>query len=227
MRKTVLLCIALILNSISFAQEINFDLKNELKLILLKDQGYRELMSGEIDEERKIELLKQLSITETDLQGNFSNLINRNDSLNIIEVEKIIKEFGYPGKSLVGEPENDAAWFVIQHSDKIEEYFPLIQRAGEIGELKMTKVAMMHDRMLMYRGEAQIYGTQGKGIHSVNDSTKQNAFFYIIWPIKNPKNVNELRKVAGFTSTVEENAKRMKIEYKEYTIAEVNKMLQN
>lgn len=224
MIRSILIIFAFAFSSFSFSQEINLDLKNELKLILLKDQGFRELMGSGISEERKQELLNELSIGEKDLEENLINLINRNDSLNIVEVEKIVKEWGYPGKSLVGEPENDAAWFVIQHSDKIEEYFPLIKNAGENGELKKSKVAMMEDRMLMYRGEPQIYGTQGKGIHSVNDSTKQNDFFYIIWPIKNPKNVNELRKVVGFNSTVEENAERMGIEYKVYTIEEVNKL---
>lgn len=225
--KPIFLIIAFTFSTLLFSQEINLELKNELKHILLKDQGFRELMSGGISEERKIDLLKDLSINKKDLDHNFIHLINRNDSLNLVEVEKIIMEFGYPGKSLVGEPENEAAWFVIQHSNKIEEYFPLIKNAGEKDELKSTKVAMMEDRMLMYRGEPQIYGTQGKGLHTFNVSTNKNDFFYIIWPIKNPENVNELRKSVGFNTTVEENAKRMKIEYKVYTIEEVNKLLIN
>lgn len=224
MKKLILLIFALALSSFSFSQEINLDLKNELKLILLKDQGFREMFSDGISEARKKEILKLLSITEENFLENGHTLFQRNDSLNLVAVEKIIKEYGYPGKSLVGEPENDAAWFVIQHSDKIEEYFPLIKKTGEDGELKMSKVAMMEDRMLMYRGEPQIYGTQGKGIHSINDSSKQKDFFYIIWPIKNPENVNDLRKNVGFELTVEENAKRMGIEYKIYTIEEVNEL---
>jgi len=213
------------ISSASFSQEINVNLKNELKLILLKDQGFRELLDGGISDERKQELLKELSITENDFLENERYLFQKNDSLNLVEVERIIKEYGYPGKSLVGEPENEAAWFVIQHSDKIEVYFPLIKKAGEEDEIGMTKVAMMEDRMLMYRGEAQIYGTQGKGIFKVKNPTKQDDVLYIIWPIKDPENVDELRKAVGFNSTVEEYAKRLGIEYKVYTIEEVNQLL--
>jgi hypothetical protein len=213
------------MGSFSFSQEINLDLKNELKLILLKDQGFRELLGGGISDERKQELLKELSITENDFLENERYLFQKNDSLNLVEVERIIKEYGFPGKSLVGEPENEAAWFVIQHSDKIEEYFPLIKKAGEEGELSLTKVAMMEDRMLTYRGEAQIYGTQGKGIFKVKNPTKQEDFYYVIWPIKNPDKVNELRKAVGFNSTIEDYAKQLGIVYKVYTIEDVNKLI--
>ncbi|AFL80236.1 hypothetical protein Aeqsu_0728 [Aequorivita sublithincola DSM 14238] len=222
MIRSLLLFFAFALSSVSYCQEINLDLKNELKLILLKDQGFRELFIGGISDERKQELLKELSISEKDFSENEMKLFNRNDSLNLVEVEKIIKEYGYPEKSLVGEPENEAAWFVIQHSDKIEEYFPLIEKASEKVELKRSKVAMMEDRMLMHKGEPQIYGTQGKDLHIVNDQNKQKEFFQLIWPIKNPENVNELRKTVGLNSTIEDYAQQLGIEYKVYTIEEVN-----
>ena len=35
---------------------------------------------------------------------------------NIKRVQEIIAKYGYPGKALVGTPENRAAWIVIQHS---------------------------------------------------------------------------------------------------------------
>ena len=49
----------------------------------------------------------------------------------------------------------------------------------------------------------------------------------IIWPIKDPVNVNELRKKAGFSQTVEEYSKDLygeNFEYKIYTLDEVKKM---
>jgi hypothetical protein len=39
-----------------------------------------------------------------------------------------------------------------------------------------------------------------------------------------PESVNELRKEAGFTTTVEENSKRLGVEYKHYTLQEVKKI---
>ena len=225
MIKSILLIFAFVSSSFSFSQEINLDLKNELKLILLKDQGFRELSGGGISDERKQELLKELSITKEDFLENERYLFQKNDSLNLVAIDNIIREYGYPGKSLVGEPENETAWFVIQHSDKIEEYFPLIKKAGEEDELKKSKVAMMEDRMLMYRGESQIFGTQSKGIFKVKNPIKQEDIFYIIWPIENPEQVNVRRKEVGFNSTVEEYAKQLGIEYKLYTLEEVKQLL--
>lgn len=77
----------------------------------------------------------------------------------------------------------------------------------------MSKVAMMEDRMLMERDEAQIYGTQAKGIFMVKNPSKQEDIFYIIWPIENPNQVNARRKEVGLSSTIEEYAKQLGIEY--------------
>ena len=38
-----------------------------------------------------------------------------------LKIDKIISKYGYPGKSLVGEPEN--FFYVIQHSNKIKIIF--------------------------------------------------------------------------------------------------------
>ena len=87
----------------------------------------------------------------------------------------------------------------------------------------MTLVAMMEDRMLMDHGLAQIYGSQGSGKYFKNSETGQYEYMMIIWPIQDPGNVNELRKSVGFTSTIEEYSKILGIDYKVYSIEEINK----
>lgn len=57
--------------------------------------------------------------------------MQKRDSLNLIKVEEIIKQYGYPGKSLVGEPTNIAAWYVIQHSSKIGDYLLMIEQEAK------------------------------------------------------------------------------------------------
>jgi len=52
---------------------------------------------------------------------------------------------------------------------------------------------------------------------------KRTPFSYIM-PIKNPGGVNRRRRKAGFDTTVEENAKRLGIEYKPYTRKEIKKI---
>ncbi|MGJ8551283.1 DUF6624 domain-containing protein [Winogradskyella wichelsiae] len=205
-------------------EQYDIKLKAELAEILEKDQGYRELFGGNITDSRKNELLQKFDISEEQFKENERELFQANDSLNLLLIEKIIEKHGYPGKSMVGEPENEAAWFVIEHSDKIEKYFPIIEKAGENGELSAVKVAMMKDRMLMYSGKEQIYGSQGKAIFLTWPPQKQEDVKMIIWPLKSPEKVNQLRQEAGFENTVEENAKRMNIDYKVYTLKEVNEM---
>ena len=219
----VLICLTCLF-SCTEKEQYNTELKSELALILEKDQGFRELSGGNITDSRKKELLQKFDISEKQFNENERELFQANDSLNLLQIEKIIQKHGYPGKSLVGEPENEAAWYVIQHSNKIEKYYPIIEKAGERGELSAVKVAMMRDRMLMYSGKEQIYGSQGKAIFLVWPPEKQDDVKMIIWPIKNPEKVNQLRQEVGFENTVEENAKRMNIDYKVYTLNEVNEM---
>ena len=214
--------LTLLIISCSFGQKINLELKKELDVILKKDQTLRELFENNTSIERKSEILKEFSIDEKYFQKKGWSIVNYQDSLNLIKVERIIKEYGYPGKSIVGEPTNKTVWFVIQHSNKIEKYLPIIKQAGELGEIKMTLVAMMEDRMLMYKGKEQIYGTQGSGRHVKNPDTGEDEFFNFIWPIKNPEKVNKLRMSVGFTSTIEEYSKKLDIEYKVYSLEEIN-----
>lgn len=197
--------------------KINEDLKKELDNILKSDQILREYSDSEITEDRRFEILKMTGYSKEELSKNLWKFINKQDSINLVKVENIILKHGYPGKLLVGEPTNKAVWYVIQHSKKISKYFPLIQKAGREKQIPTTLVAMMEDRMLMYEGNEQIYGTQGAGRNVLNQDNKEE-FFNFIWPIKNPKKVNKLRRKVGFTNTVEENAKNLGLEYKVFTL---------
>jgi hypothetical protein len=84
---------------------------------------------------------------------------------------------------------------------------------------------MMEDRLLMYEGKEQIYGTQGRTIN-INQPNQQN----IIWPIADFENINKRRSEAGFTDTVEENAKHLfgqDFELKNLSVEDVEKMINN
>lgn len=179
---------------------LNLNLKRQLDSIMVLDQKYRndQMNSNDWD--------KQLAI----------------DISNTIFIEKLIKEQGYPGKSLVGEPTNKAAWLVIQHSDLIPEYIDIIKEASEKGELSKIYSAMMEDRFLMHNEEEQIYGTQG---FSFKD--KNGEFISLIWPIKDAENVNKRRIEIGYTTTVEEYTKRLygdDFVFKNYTLDQVSRL---
>lgn len=198
--------------------KINVELKKNLESILLKDQGIREIVNGNLSGERKAELLEKMKLDERDIEGNkVFSVMREIDSVNLIKVERIIKVHGYPGKALVGEPANKAVFYVIQHSDKIDQYLPLIRKAAEEGEIANTSLAMMEDRNLMDKGLEQIYGTQIKG-----QADKEGEWIYFLWPVKDPEKVNSLRKNMGIKSTVEEYLDRMDMEIKFYKLDEID-----
>ncbi|WP_126653451.1 DUF6624 domain-containing protein [Chryseobacterium aureum] len=220
MRKIIVLLFGISTLLINAQQKINESLKKELDEIMKVDQGYRMLFDTEITPEKKEQLMKDLNIDKEEFKKKNWMLVAEHDSLNMQKIEHIISKYGYPGKTLVGEPANKAAWYVIQHSTKIEKYLPLIKEAGKKKEIPFTWVAMMEDRYLMGKDKEQIYGTQGKG-EMTRDKEGKQIFVNFVWPVKDLKNVDKRRKEAGFDSTLEENAKRMfgkDFQYKPYTL---------
>ncbi|MBW1298556.1 BT_3928 family protein [Aquimarina litoralis] len=201
--------------------KMNLELKAKLDSISKLDQKFRKLMQAKTVEQRD-SIAKLVGATEEEATSDYWFQQNKIDSSNTVYIEQVFKKYGYPGKSLVGEPTNKAAWFVIQHSDKIDQYLPLIKKAGENDEIPFRLVAMMEDRHLMGKGEEQIYGTQGMTLNS-----DTNTPIDIIWPIKDAENVNDRRTKAGYNTTIEEYSKRLfgdTFEYKVYTLEEVEEL---
>lgn len=204
------------LSEVDVKSELDLDMKERLDSIAVSDQKYRQLLQTQ-DIDERIALGKKMGLSEAESTGDLWKMQSILDSVNMIYIEKIFNTKGYPGKSMVGEPTNTAAWSVLQHNpDKISKYLPLIKKAGEEGELPLRLVAMMEDRQLMNENKPQIYGTQGRV------ESDGNAF---IWPIEDPENVNERREKAGFDNTVEEYSKSLfgeDFEYKALTMDDIN-----
>jgi hypothetical protein len=206
---------------------IDENLKKELDGIYKSDQILREYIDSETTESRKLQILNETGYSKDDFaNGNVYKILNARDSINLVRIEGIIAKYGYPGKTLVGEPTNEAAWYVIQHSKKIADYFQIIQEAGSSNEIPFVKVAMMQDRLLMQQGKEQLYGTQVSGNYIINATTGKKEFWYCVWPILNPNGVNEMRNDAGFSTTVEEYAKSFGLIYKSYSLEEFKKITQ-
>jgi hypothetical protein len=93
----------------------------QLKKIIDDDQKYRsEIMRVEKEKGEKA----------SELVGLWKKQ-NKLDEENFIQIEEIIKKYGYPGKSLVGDMQG-VALMVIHHYPKIEvheKYLPLIEKA--------------------------------------------------------------------------------------------------
>lgn len=190
---------ALSLAELSDSEKYPRELKSYLDSIMVLDQKYRANFSMET-------WGKQVEI----------------DQRNMVAIDSIIGQYGYPGTSLVGPGTDKAAWYVIQHSERIDEFLPQIQVAAETGELPFRLYAMMLDRSLMGQGLPQKFGTQGRS-YFMNTPEEIN----LIWPVEDPENVNALRRSAGFQQTVEQYAKDLfgeDVEYREYTLEEVREI---
>ena len=197
---------------------INLELKKELSEIEFRDQAVR-FITDQTPKDSLDLIAKRIKVDPTYFKNNYKSVSVTLDGENIKRVEEIIAKYGYPGKALVGTPENRAAWIVIQHSSPqvIQKYLPMLREAVKNGDLDRQSLAITEDRNLMYQGKKQIYGSQ---FFEVNGKP---AF----WPIENSEKVNELRKEAGFVQTIEEYSKDLygkDFQYKIYTLEEVKKL---
>ncbi|HEX8327089.1 MAG TPA: DUF6624 domain-containing protein [Hymenobacter sp.] len=225
--KIVLL--ALLLLSVAWPshaqKQFNAGLKRELDSLYTLDQRWRALLFDPRLTRQPDSVAAALGVKKADLPNYLARQMIRTDSANIVRVRAIIKQYGYPGKFLVGEPTNEAAWYIIQHSDDIKSYLPLIKTAAKRGELPFRLYAQMLDRQLMRDDKEQLYGTQAMGYSPVNPATgERESQPPFVWPIKDEAKVNERRKQAGFTTTVEENAAVLGIKYRVVTLPEVARM---
>ena len=110
----------------------------------------------------------------------------------------IIDRYGWPGISLVGEDGARAAWLIAQHAIGNPPFMRrcrlLLTQAASKNEAPRWQLAMMEDRIRMYEGRPQRYGTQFQ-------PDKNGAF--VPYTIENPENVNERRRAVGL-NTLEE-----------------------
>ena len=184
--------------------------------VYVLDQKYRKELTEISNPAKRDSIAKTLSISANQLSGYFEGFQKHIDTLNLIFIEKVISKYGYPGKSLVGEPTDEAAWNIIQHSPQIATYLPIVKKAADNNELPFRLYALMLDRQLLQQGKEQIYGTQIQG-----QKMKNGKFEMFVWPIQDPGTVNERRKKAGFDLTVEENAKRLNTTYRVVKMEEI------
>jgi len=222
MKYILSILITLFLGNIVQSQDIDYELQKELLTIQEKDQRYRGNLNKYLQNPAIIDSLsKALGVSKQNLGPALWREQMKLDSLNLQSVTEIIRKRGYPGRSLVGNEAGSAAFFVLQHApaDTLKKYNPYIQKAAEQNELPRRHAAMMQDRLLMYEGREQIYGTQVRRFQ-MDDGSRLS----VVWPVKDPDKVNELRRDAGFDLTVEENAKRLGVDFKHYTIEELEEI---
>ena len=111
---------------------------------------------------------------------------------NNSRIKDIVKEYGWPGNTLVGEDGAKAAWYIVQHAVSDTEFMnyclPLLKEAAKQKDTENWFFAYLQDRVLTMAGKPQIFGTQ-------HDIDKNGKVFPL--PIKAPENVDEMREKVG------------------------------
>src|SRR5262249_11164957 len=126
---------------------------------------------------------------------------------NAARLKEIIAEHGWPGRSLVGEDGAVAAWFIAQHAIGDPTFqrraMELLRQAHSNGEASAIAIAFLEDRVCMYEGRPQIYGTQFEPDEHGMPQPYQ---------IADPDHVNQRRKAIGM-NTIEERTHELQAEH--------------
>lgn len=81
---------------------------------------------------------------------------------NALWLKEVISVLGWPDKQKVGEKGEQAAWLIVQHASDInlqEQCLQYLQHLPQTQE-RLEYIAYLTDRMLVIKGEQQVYGTQ-------------------------------------------------------------------
>jgi hypothetical protein len=127
---------------------MNIALHDELVSMDEYDQTVRARLSGKLD------------------QGYNAEMAAVHDA-NAARLKQIIREFAWPTENLVGIDGAHAAWRIAQHSINHPAYMcecrDLLDAASRKGEVPRWHFAYIDDRIRVYQGIPQRYGTQWRG----------------------------------------------------------------
>lgn len=119
---------------------------------------------------------------------------------NTARLRAMIQKYGWPGVSMVGEDGEEAAWRIAQHSIGEPKFMrivlDLLKLKSAQGDAPLWQVAFTEDRIRLFEGRLQLYGTSF-------DWDEQNQLSP--YPaIEDPQFVNDRRAAMGLRSIEQE-----------------------
>ena len=127
------------------------------------------------------------------------------DGEHLGRLKEIVRQYGWPGRSLVGADGAEAAWLLVQHAPSpfMKHCLPLLEDAVEAGESEAKHYAYLDDRVQVQDGNLQRYGTQYK--FSPEGVLERE-------PLSDPQSVDQRRAALGLP-TMEEYEAILKTTY--------------
>ena len=125
------------------------------------------------------------------------------DQTNLDYVKSVLPADGWFRKSRDGDQVGRDAWLIVQHAPDDRAFQRQVLAAMEplvkIGEARGADYALLYDRLEMYEGRPQRYGSQatcadgGWALHAIED----------------PDQIDERRRSVGLTQPISEYAKQL------------------
>jgi hypothetical protein len=155
-----------------------------------------------VDEQLRRELV---SLLETDLRvreellaanqlgGPYHPRMEAVHIANAAQLRELIAKHGWPAEDIAGKDGAEAAWLIAQHAigepQFMKQALELVRACGEQGRAPLWHAAYLEDRINLYEGRPQRFGSQY--IDDPRDGLPRP------WTLANPEDVNELRASVG------------------------------
>jgi len=148
-----------------------------------------EELSAELSERAGRDQAARMSLRPGRAMAEWETVVAPVDRDNTARLREIVGHHGWPGHRLVGEKGAHAAWLLAQHAPPhvLQEWLPLLQDAVARGDASPADLAYLTDRVLMHRGEPQLYGTQ----YQARDGVLE------LWTVRDPSGLDQRRAALG------------------------------
>ena len=138
------------------------------------------------------ESVRQRLLDEGQLHGGYYPEMEAVHARNAARLRAVVQAHGWPTPAAVGADACDAAWLIVQHAigkpDFQRECLGVLWAAASSGAAPAWQAAMLEDRVRMFEGRPQLYGTQLE--------TGADGVVRPYW-LQDPDNVDARRRAVG------------------------------
>jgi len=139
--------------------------------------------------------VRQELVESGELGGSYVPRMEAVHSKNAQRLKEIVDEYGWPHEDIVGHDGAEAAWLIAQHAvgfpDLQRKCLSLMEHSAYEGSIPRWHAAYLRDRVAMFEGRPQRYGTQW--LDDPHDGRIRP------WKLEDGSQINELRAQVGLS----------------------------
>jgi hypothetical protein len=158
-------------------------------LLVINEELRRELLEMRAEDVR----VRQELLQSGELGGSYVPRMEAVHIRNAARLRELIAVHGWPDDAVAGKDGAEAAWFIVQHAvgepEFQREMLRLLHACAGAKRVPLWHAAYLEDRIAMYEGRPQRYGTQW-----MDDPLDGRIR---PWALAEPDRVNELRAAVG------------------------------